>query len=261
MSAAFFVAAFAISAKVFYYLFTEEFAGAGPERQASTQTAGNNALYLMLWAGLYAWVTVRLVLQLLQAGVHPVAIRALPAIALALGSVAWSVSPSRTLLHGTMFAFNVAVAYLISQSLSPREFLRLLRRTLVVLMLVSLLLMALIPDLAATLRHDGAWLSDREMRGVFPFKTDAGWLFGLLLLLLFWTRDWTGNGSIRLAMAAATLFAILLSNSATGIACALAVMAILLAVGVWPDHAASIFLGAFSLIVIFSLLLPLCDAR
>lgn len=260
-SAAFLVVAFAVSAKVFYYVFTEEIAGAGasPERQASTQTASSNPIYLLQWALIYAWALTRLGMQVLRGGLHPVLLRGLPFAGLALGSMAWSVSPSRTMVHATMVTFNIAVAYLISQSLSPREFLRLLRRTLVVLMLISLVLMALIPEVAATLRHDGAWLSDREMRGVFPFKTDAGWLFGLLFLLIFWTRDWAGASWTRWAMGGLTLFAVLLSNSATGIACGFAVMAILFAIELLPDRVGVLLRTVFFALVLFSLLLPFID--
>ena len=261
LSAVFLVTAFAVSAKVFYYVFTEEIAGAGsgPERQASTQTASSSAVYLLMWGGLYAWAMLRLGVQVVTQGLHPVAMRGLPVAMLALGSMAWSVSPSRTLLHGTMFAFNIAIAYLISQSLSPRAVLLLLRRTIAVLMVVSLVLMAIIPEIAATHRHDGAWLSDREMRGVFPFKTDAGWLFGLLFLLIFWSRDWNGTTFTKLLLGGTTVFAVLLSNSATGLACGIAVMAILFTVEVLPERAGPLLRGIFVAILVFSLLLPFID--
>ncbi len=260
-SAMFAVAALCISAKVFYYIFTEQIAGAGtgPERQASTQTASGNIFYLMLWGSLYGWAVLQLGLQFLRQGVHPVLLRGIPLAALALASVAWSVSPSRTLLHATMFTLNILIAYVISQSMSPRMFLLVVRRTLIVLMVVSLALMAMIPEVAATIRHDGAWLSDREMRGVFPFKTDAGWLFGLLFLLIFWMRDWKGGPLSRLVMGGVTVFAVLLSNSATGIACGITVMVVLLVIELVPDRVGSLLRVTFLALVAFSLLLPFID--
>ncbi|MFM9943361.1 MAG: O-antigen ligase family protein [Hyphomicrobiaceae bacterium] len=259
--ATFVVAALCISAKVFYYIFTEQIAGAGtgPERQASTQTASGNIFYLMLWASLYGWAMLQLGLQYLRHGLHPVLLRAVPLSALALASVFWSVSPQRTMLHATMFTLNILIGYVISQSMSPRMFLLVVRRTIIVLMLVSLVLMALIPEVAATIRHDGAWLSDREMRGVFPFKTDAGWLFGLLFLLIFWMRDWKGGLASKLIMGAVTVFAVLLSNSATGIACGITVMIVLFMIELVPDRVGTLLRVVFAALVAFSLLLPFID--
>ena len=261
ISIAFLVAAFAISAKVFYYLFTEEITtvATGPERQTSTQTAGNHPIYLLLWGSLYLWVLARLAVQALGQGLHPVLLRGLPFGVLVMASALWSVSPPRTLLHGTMLVFNIAIAYILSQSIAPRMFLLILRRTLIVLMLLSLILMALVPETAATHRFDGAWLSDREMRGVFPFKTDAGWLFGLLFVLIFWSRDWQGSFATRLAMGATTLFAVLLSNSATGLACAILVIAILAVTRLAPHHVGPVLRGIFVLLVVISLTLPFID--
>lgn len=258
---AFVVLAILVPGKVFYYFFTEEVVGAaaGPERQASTQTAGNNPIYLLMWIGLYLWALARIGLQILQSSLHPVILRAAPISVLVLASTIWSVSLPRSALQSVGLVLSAAIAYVISQSLSPRGFILILRRTLIGLMLASFVMMVIAPDLASTPRFDGAWLSDNELRGVFSVKTDAGWLFGFLFMLIFWSRDWKGALWTRVAMGAVTLYAVLLSNSATGIACAITIIAILFLTRLMPDYVSPMLRTIYVGIIVFSLLLPFID--
>lgn len=90
-------------------------------------------------------------------------------VGVALMSAFWSVSPGVTLRRGVGLVGTLAVALFIATRFTPAAFLRLLHDLLTVIALLSIIAVAVFPDVAIHDDiHSGAW------RGVFAHKNNLG---------------------------------------------------------------------------------------
>jgi exopolysaccharide production protein ExoQ len=181
-------------------------------------TGGNYFGYVALWVGLWLWTALYQAVRLYRRGLDWSLIFAAPVVLLILTSSLWSVSPSTTLYFGSMLTANILVAHAMATMAHPRLFIRILLWALGLSLVLSLLLLVINPDIAAATRYGGGWLSGIEFNGVFAHKSAAGYHFGLLLIALVLGFSQYSRPRLELAIGAATLVALFMTNSATGFA-------------------------------------------
>jgi exopolysaccharide production protein ExoQ len=181
-------------------------------------TGGNYFGYVALWVGLWLCAAVYQALRLYRQGLDWSLIFAAPLVLLVLMSSIWSVSTPTTFYFGTMLIANILVAHAMATMAHPRLFMHILFWTLGLSLALSLLLLAINPDIAAGTRFGGGWLIGIEFNGIFAHKSAAGYHFGLLLIGLVLGFNRHRRPLLELVVGAVTLVALFMTNSATGLA-------------------------------------------
>lgn len=191
-------------------------------------TATDNPLYLGLWLLLYGVTGASFLVTLFQKGIYAGFFYAVPILLWVLCSFSWSVSGDRSLYFGMMLIMQVFMAYVVAVHIKPKSFVIILIHTLAVLLLLSLLGFIIMPEKTSLPRYGGGWLVDSEMNGVFSHKSDAGYFFACLVVLMMSVKDlgvrWLRP--IRYVLIALAIIGILLANSATGLASVLVLTAV-----------------------------------
>jgi exopolysaccharide production protein ExoQ len=181
-------------------------------------TGGNSPAYVALWLGLWLWTGIYQVLRVYRQGLDWSLTFVAPVVVLILLSSLWSVSAPTTLYFGAMVTANILVAHAMATMGHPQLFLRILTWTLVLSLAMSFVLLAINPEIAAGTRYGGGWLTGIEFNGVFAHKSSAGYHFGLLLIALILSFSHDRRPALKLAIAAVTVLALIMTNSATGFA-------------------------------------------
>ena len=224
----------------------------------SGSRATSNPYYMLLWLSLYAATGIAFLVSLSR-GLHTSVVTALPTIALIFASTLWSVAPSLTLFYSCMLTANILIGYVLSRHFAPAALLDLLGRMLCALLVASLILFVAVPDLSTTDRYGGGWLSNLQLHGVFAHKSDAGYYFAMLLLILFFAPIRSMGATARVAFIGLTVLAILLSNSATALLAALVLGGLVLLLGRAGRWQGPLMIGAAVLLVVISIALPYMD--
>jgi exopolysaccharide production protein ExoQ len=200
---------------IFFFFASAERANPG---DLPMTTAGKYVGYVAIWIGLWIWTAVFEVLRLYRQGLDWSLIAAAPVFLLVLLSSVWSISPSTTLYFGTMLIANILVAHAMATMAHPGLFMRILLWTLGLFLAFSFVLLMVNPDLAAATRYGGGWLTGVEFNGIFAHKSAAGYHFGLLLIAVVLGFSQRRRPRLELAIGAATMIALFMTNSATGFA-------------------------------------------
>lgn len=179
---------------------------------------GNQPGYVVLWLLLWLWTAVLIARSAYRNELRWSLIFAAPIVALVLASSLWSVSPGTTLYYGAILTANILVAYELATAEHPDFLLLALTRTLAICLVLSLLLLLVDPQRAAAERYGGGWLGGLEFNGVFPHKSNAGYYFGALFVAIVLGFGGQKASPLRVATGALAAIALLLTNSATGLA-------------------------------------------
>ncbi|HUS96959.1 MAG TPA: hypothetical protein VMX97_09495, partial [Hyphomicrobiaceae bacterium] len=239
----------------FYFLFI----GPADVKEAVSSTARNNPVYMGLWLVLYAWAARLVARDVMERGISRGALPLMIFSALVVVSMFWSMSPKRTLLYGGMLVANFLVGYALAASMPPARFLSVLGRTIAVLLFASFILILVDPDMATSERWGGAWLSDRQYQGVFAHKSDAGYYFAVLSLILAHGRFPRPMPIVRTVLFMLTVFAIVIANSATALAAAIVLNGLLVLADRAGPLRRAILPMIFFGVLIFSIVLPMID--
>ena len=219
---AFIALAFIMTSSTFYDAFAGSAAGTiggtlAPDALAGEVSARDNPVYLIMWGTLYAATLLGLLKTIMRHGVNPALLYAAPMIVLVFSSMGWSVSAKTSAFYGLMLTLNILLAYVLSQIVTPRFLLRQIAILLIICLVISLFLLIVAPQLVSVTRYGGGWLSNSQLYGVFSHKSDAGYYFAILALLMSQGQALGFSRSLRLVTLAATLLAVVLTNSATGL--------------------------------------------
>jgi exopolysaccharide production protein ExoQ len=255
LARAFLAAAVIMTTSAFYFLF----AAPADEKSAVPQTAAQSPAYLLLWIGLYAAAGIICLRDIMQRGIPTGFLPLLGFSALVLLSAFWSDSPSRTLFYGAMLIANFLVGYALAVIASPRQFLTAVACMLTGLLLVSVVMLATHPEIVTNTRYGGAWLTGWQFHAVFSHKSDAGYYFAMLSLIAAHGPILRSRPLMRAAFVSATLFAIVLTNSATALGAALALNGLLVLTNRTSQLGGAILPIAAILALIFSIAAPLID--
>ncbi|MBI1383818.1 MAG: hypothetical protein GC150_02775 [Rhizobiales bacterium] len=254
-TAALTVLVFLMASSSFYYLFVT----GDREALLGNKTASQNPIYMLMWAALYGLSGLMFLWSVLTRGIRPCIVAALPLVLLVLISAVWSVNPKTTLFYGFMFSMNALVAYTLSQMVHPARLIRLLGLTLLFCLMASYPMWYLMPDVASNVRWGGGWVYGIQLRGVFAHKSDAGYYFAILFLIMLAGRWFGISWRLRLFGMTAALLTMPLTNSATGVV-ALIVMAGLLLVTERMPRLQPLVIGSVAAIAaLVSVVLPFID--
>jgi O-antigen ligase len=232
---------------------------ADPEITASTSKASGNSAYALLWLLLYGTTALLLGRGLLLRGLHPRALAALPLMGLIVASALWSAGAGTTVFYGGMLCANVLIAYVLAQELTLATMTELLARVLAVLLMLSLAAFVVTPELAASERWGGGWLTSSQLHGVFAHKSDAAYYFGMLLLILMFAPHLRLVRGLRVALVMLALLAIVLANSATALAGVVVIAALATAMNRYPQLHSLIMAIAAASAIALSVLVPFLD--
>ncbi len=213
------ILAILLTTSSFYFYFAKDILDA----DGIKGTATDNKFYLGLWLLLYGITGGSFLFSLFQKGLFTAFFFAVPIIIWVLFSFSWSVSSDRSLYFGMMFIMQVFIAYMVAVTLEPKKFVTILIYTLAALLLLSLLGFIIMPEKTSLDRYGGGWLVDTEMNGVFSHKSDAGYFFACLIVLLISVKDiglkWFVG--VRSGLIFLGLIGIMLANSATALGSAI----------------------------------------
>ena len=208
---------------------------------------------------LYLLVSVGFIWTILTRGMRPCILGALPLVMLVLLSTVWSVDARSTLFYGTMFSMNMFAGYVISQIMAPSRFLRILANTLLFCLLSSYLLVVIMPEVSVGTRWGGGWVGGLQLRGVYAHKSDAGYYFALLFLLMLGGASIGLSKGKRIAAGTAALLTLPFTNSATGLV-ALGSMAALIFFVARLPRLRTLAIGTTAFVALVgSVLLPFVD--
>lgn len=244
-----------MTTSAFYFLFVEPSDG----KAVIEVTARNNPAYLALWVLLYGWAALLVGRDVLARGFNTGAVPLAAFGVLALLSVCWSSGSGRTLIYATMLAANFLVGYALAVVLPPERFLKLLGALFAGLLVASLVLLVVAPGLVTNVRWGGGWIGDQQLSGVFAHKSDAGYYFAALSLLIVHGGFLRDRIVTRGCLFIATVAAILMSNSATALMAALMLNAILMIARRTGPVGGYLLPAAVIGTVVFSVALPLID--
>lgn len=239
----------------FYYLFVE----GGREGATQAKSAASNPIYMLLWISFYGLAAIGFVWTILRQGLQTSFLAGLPVVILVLGSALWSVNVKTTLFYGLMFLMNVVAGYALARLVHPTRFLRLVAQTLWFCLIASIVLAVTNPEISLSQRWGGGWIGGMQLRGVFAHKSDAGYYFALLGILMVGGRA-LGFGTAWQVVTGLTLAVVMpLTNSATGTV-ALVTLAglVVMATRYQRLQTSALAIVAF-VFVAFSILLPFVD--
>ncbi len=174
-----------LTTSAFYYYFSKNIVTADGFKGSAT----DNRLYLLLWLGLYGITGLSFLFTLAKKGIYSSFFLMIPFILWVLFSFSWSVSSDRTLYFGVMLIMQVFVAYVVVENIRPEHFVKILTYSFSVFLVLSILGFIIMPEKTSLPRYGGGWLVDSEMNGVFSHKSDAGYFFALLIVLLISAKD------------------------------------------------------------------------
>ncbi len=240
----------------FYNLFSDNTLVKGGQ----TAGAAGNKIYLLLWIGLYGMTGLVFLMTVLKKGISKGFLWALPVVLWVILSFSWSVSSNTTLYFGVMFIMQVVMAYVVVENVAPERFFRILIVLMSVLLVLSLVGFIVMPEKTSSLRYGGGWLVNTEMNGVFSHKSDAGYFFALLIILVIGARDiglrWPFF--VRFMIITLAVIGIILANSATALASALLLSALYLVMPLLSHSKTLLYFFALFLLM-FALLVPYLD--
>ena len=245
------VLAITMTSTAFHFLFAE------PQAISSNEPVGpsaaGNPIYVAFWFVLWIGAGAATLRSLLRHGLERALASVFPILALVLASALWSVAPARTLYFGAMLSANILVAFALATAMSPDRFLVILGRTLGAFLLISVALLPIAASTMMTERYSGGI----QFRGVFPHKSLAGPYLGLLLLVIVSGVDDLLRPSLRVLAGLATLLALVMTNSVTGLATALGLSIFLVMTHAFPRRLGAIVAVWAGGITAFALAMPL----
>ncbi len=225
-----------------------------------TAGAANNKLYLLMWVGLYAMTGLGFMGLLLRQGVASRFLWAMPLVLWVILSVSWSVSFSTTLYFGVMFIMLVLMAYVVSETITPERVFKIMATIFAVLLLLSLVGFVLFPEQTSSVRYGGGWLVNTEMFGIYSHKSDAGYFFALIILLMISAKDIGLRWSVvvRFCVIILAVLGIILANSATALASALLLSSVYLLMPL-VSYSKTVLYLLGSILLLFAVIVPYID--
>jgi exopolysaccharide production protein ExoQ len=218
---------------------------------------GSDPLILLLWVAAYLVAGVALLdggLRLRLPVRVPVSLLAF--VALAAGSVLWSVAAEVTLRRTFGLVGTVLVGLLLAHRLAPVEILDAVRRAMLIVAVASLLLWAVGDPRVIDPVHD-------SLRGVVATKNTLGRVMGLGLLAAA-TSAFIDRGRTRRALlsAAPMVLALALTDSAGGALIAVMILVLMLIASLWAAPSGRVFLGGAAFLALggIALVLPTTTA-
>jgi exopolysaccharide production protein ExoQ len=226
-------------------------------RSGGGAAEGSDPLILLLWVAAYLVAGVALLdggLRLRLPVRVPVSLLAF--VALAAGSVLWSVVAEVTLRRTFGLVGTVLVGLLLAQRLAPVEILDAVRRAMLIVAVASLLLWAVGDPRVIDPVHD-------SLRGVVATKNTLGRVMGLGLLAAA-TSAFIDRGRTRRALlsAAPMVLALALTDSAGGALIAVMILVLMLIASLWAAPSGRVFLGGAAFLALggIALVLPTTTA-